>query len=203
MRVMPSQTMWAGVAIAAVAAHFGLFGLLHWLEPQLSPKSSIISDYAETGSVWVATGAFLAFALVWLALAIALGGTAPSSPILTAGRVLFALAVLAILVGTLQPSSGDPRTPSALARVQNLVARPGLFLGIVLVSVGLRSVPGWGDLWPKLLLLSLAAAAMLPVTIAFLLERGLGGVAQRVIFALVYVWVVLVSSRIIATAGRA
>jgi hypothetical protein len=92
------------------------------------------------------------------------------------------LAVVGIATGALLPETADPRTAPILAKLQNIVARPGLFLGIILVSIGLRGASGWGDIWPVLLALSLVAAAMLPITIAVMLERGLGGVGQRLIF---------------------
>lgn len=187
----------AVVAIVAAASHLTLFALLHWLEPQLGVKASIISDYGETGSAWIGSLAFLAFAAVWLALAIALQAAAPANAWLTTGRVLFALSVGSIAAGAVFPEMMDPRTGGPLARIVNLLARPGLFLGIVLVSVGLRSVPGWGDVSTLLIGLSVAAAVLLPVTVAVLLERGVGGVGQRAIFLLLYVWVVVVSVRLI------
>jgi len=198
MYAVVSASAWAWVAIAGVASHLALFGLLHWLEPQLRPKTNIISDYGDTASSSVATVAFFAFAAIWLALALALYSALPRNLMLAAGQVLFFLAVIGITIGALFPETADPRTSSVLAKLQNIVARPGLFLGIILVSIGLRGATGWGDLWPMLLVLSLVAAAMLPITIGVLLERGFGGVGQRAIFACVYGWAVLVSTRILS-----
>jgi len=87
-----------------------------------------------------------------------------------------------------------------LARFSNLVARPGLFLAVVLVSVGLRGASAWQDLWPTLLALSLANVALLVISIVALLERGWGGIGQRIIFGVLYVWVVAVALRILAKA---
>lgn len=201
MQLGLSQSTWAGIAVAGMACHIVLFGLLHWLEPQLSPKSAIFSDYVKTRSSRIVRSALVAFAAMWLSMAIVLAGASPGNPFLASGRVLFLLAVIGMGIAAFSPSSGDPRSPTVLAKVQNLLARPGLFLGVVLVSVGLRGASGWGDLWPVLLVLSLATAAMLPITIGLLLERGLGGVGQRVIFALLYAWVVVVATRVLANAG--
>ncbi len=112
------------------------------------------------------------------------------------GQVLFGLAVIAILVAAVLPSSADPRTGSALASLMNLVARPGLFLGAVLVSWGLRTAKGWKDLAPTLLGLSLVVVVLLVVTIALLLDRGLGGLGQRALFVALYLWAGLVARRI-------
>ena len=198
-----SSSVWAVVAVLAVACHFALFALLHWLEPQLSPKASIISDYGETGSAWIGSLAFLAFASVWLALSIALPSALAGNWLLAGGRILFALSAIGIVAGAFLPESMDPRTAGPLARIVNLVARPGLFLALVLVSAGLRGIPEWRDLSVLLLALSVVTAALLPFTVAVLLDRGFGGVGQRAIFALVYVWVIVVSTRLIAIGGRA
>jgi hypothetical protein len=187
---------WASLAIAGVVAHIALFGLLHWLEPQLSPKSAIISDYAQTSSGPIATSAFLAFAGIWLSIALALAAASPRGSALTFGRVFLVLAAVGIVTGAALPETADPRTSSILASLQNLFARPGLFLAVILVSLGLRDASGWADLWPRLLALSSVAAAMLPVTIGVLLEQGYAGLGQRAIFALLYVWVVVVAIRL-------
>ena len=197
-----SSSVWAVIALLAIACHFVLFALLHWLEPQLSPKVSIISDYGETGSAWIGSLAFLAFASVWLALSFALPTALPDNWLLGAGRMLFALSAISIVAGAFLPESMDPRTAGPLAKIINLAARPGLFLAIVLVSAGLRRIPEWRDLSTLLLSLSIVAAALLPLTVAVLLDRGFGGVGQRAIFGLVYAWVLIVSVRLIAVGGR-
>lgn len=189
------------VAIGAVGAHALLFLTLHALEPGLDPLASIISDYAQTESAPVAIAAFLAFATVWGALAVALW-TPPRNPWLLAGRGLFALAAFAMIIAAFFPETADPRTGSVIARIQNLLARPGLFLGAVLVSWGLRRTPGWEDLAIKLIGMALGAAALLGATIAVLLQYGLGGLGQRAIFILLYLWVWLVGGRITRNTKR-
>lgn len=191
----------AQVALVATAAHAVTFLGLHLLEPQLSPVSSIISDYSGTASAWLAAGAFLIFASIWASLSVALSALPGRSRMMSAGRILFALGALAIVVAAVAPASADPRTGSVLANVQNVLARPGLFLGIVLVSVALRKAPGWEDIGLLLVALSTLAVVLLLATIGVLLDAGLGGIGQRAVFILVYVWVLLVSVRIIKKHG--
>ena len=93
--------------------------------------------------------------------------------------------------------TGLARTGTVFARVQNLFARPGLFIGVVAVSLGAAKTPGWGSKARSLVGLSISALLLLVVTVAFLLERGLGGVGQRLIFILLYSWAVLVSWHLI------
>lgn len=193
-----SSVAWAKVAVAGVVLHAILFGTLHVLEPQLGLFGSIISDYTATSSGWLATAAFLAFAAIWGALALAVSPVSSGRGLLQAGRGLFALAVLGIVVGALLPETADPRTPSMLSRLQNLIARPGLFLGILLVSVGLLRVPGWRGVARKLTALGTLAFGLLIVTIAVLLARDLGGIGQRAVFIALYVWVLVLARRIMA-----
>jgi hypothetical protein len=184
------------LAIICVLAHGLLFGLLHFMEPQLSPSGSIISDYKYTASAWLATLSFLFFATVWASLSIALAQV-PRSRLILAGRILFVLAFIFILAGNMFPSSLDPRSGTLLSNLQNILARPGLFMGVVLVSAGLSGKTGWKSIARILLVMSIVAFILLIVTITVLLPRQLGGIGQRLVFLLLYLWVLLISYKIL------
>lgn len=53
--------------------------------------------------------------------------------------------------------------------------------------------------WP--FLLAAAAVLLLVLTIAVLLEAGLGGLGQRLIFVLLYVWVLILAGRLLHLTG--
>jgi hypothetical protein len=178
----------ATIAIVAAVTHAVLFLGLHLFEPGMNPLSSIISDYSQTAHAGWATAAFVAFGFIWGAMAVVLSAAAESKGV-QVGRVLFALAMVAILVAAISPETADPRTGSAVARIQNMVARPGLFLGVLLASVGARRVTGWEAVGGKLVGLATAAIVVLVATIGFLLEMGLGGGGQRILFLILYLWV--------------
>lgn len=183
--------MLSKLAIAAVAYHSVAFAALHVLEPQVSPTRSLIGDYSPTDSGWLAASTFVAFAVVWAAVALALSGPTQSM-VLVAGRVLFAVAAVGLPVAAFVPSAADPRTKSALATALNLT-RPGLFVGILLVSIALARLPEWeGASW-SLVILAVVAFAVMMLSVRFLLDAGLAGVGQRVVFLLVYAWVLLVA----------
>ena len=110
-------------------------------------------------------------------------------------------ASVSILFAAVYPETADPRTGSTLSRIQNLISRPGLFLGVVLVSFGLRRAPGWQDIGARLLGLAVLASTLLVLSVAVLLESGLGGLGQRAIFLLLYVWAWLVARRTLRDRG--
>lgn len=186
----------ARLAIICILAHGLIFGLLHFSESQLNPSSSIISDYFHTSSAWLVTIALLFFALGWISISIALV-EAPQSRLISVGRVLFVLAFISIIIGVLFPASIDPRTGSLLSKIQNLLARPGLFLGVLLISLGLLGKSGWEIQSRILLTLSITASILLVITIKVFLPRGLGGIGQRLIFLLLYIWIWLAATRTI------
>ncbi len=176
------------VAIVAAVVHAALFIGLHVLEPGISPFASIISDYSQTPHAGWAMAAFVAFGIIWGAMAVAFSDAAESNSV-QVGRVLFALAMVAILVAAIFPATADPRTGSLVARIQNLMARPGLFLAVLLVSLGVRRVAGWEVVAGRLVGLAMAAIVLLVATIGLLLEAGFGGLGQRILFLVLYAWV--------------
>ena len=188
MRPSPLNVWASRLAVVACGVHALLFFALHVLEPGLSPASSIISDYAGAGQATLTAATFVTFAVVWASLAVALGA-APSARTLDVGRALMALASAAILFVAVVPEWADPRAAGAVAQVQNLLARPGLFVAIVLVSLGLRPAPSWRRSRDALLGLAIGCALGLVLTVTVLLAAGYGGIGQRVLFLALYVWV--------------
>jgi hypothetical protein len=193
MRIATIATV---LSLVFILSHGLIFVVLHFIEPQLNPVSSIISDYAQTSSIWVMKLSLVAFALVWISLSIALEKVS-RSPLILVGRALFALAFVSILIGIVFPASMDPRTGSLLSKFQNLLSRPGLFLGILLVSIGLFRQSDWKTQAPWLLGLGIAASVLLVLTIIVLLPLELGGIGQRFVFLVIYLWVCLTGIRLL------
>lgn len=199
-----SVSVVAWIAVAGVLCHAAAFGLLHLLDPGIDPVRSIISDYVGGGYPALARVAFFAFAVIWGALAVALGAVRPRRRLVLAGRILFGIAVIGVLLAAFVPSMADPReaaSSSVIGTLSGRIGRPALFVGVLLVSVGVRRIPGWERTARILVLLAALAAVGLGLTLGLLLEAGFGGVGQRVIFVLLYVWAVLISLRILAS-GR-
>ena len=108
------------------------------------------------------------------------------------------LAALSILAVAVAPEIGDPRTEGLAARVVNVLPRPGLFAGILLVSLAVRGSPGWGPTASVLTVLAVISLLLLILTIAVLLEAGYAGLGQRALFVCVYAWVGIVSVRLMS-----
>jgi Protein of unknown function (DUF998) len=186
----------------AVVVHCAVFVILHLLQPHLSVSTSLISDYAATEHRFLTSVAYLAFATVWFALARALGRiTLVPLATITLARLLFVIAGVTIVLAAFDPMATDPRHRDSLGAMRTIMtrfARPGLFVGVVLVSLGVRRLPGWEDIAPKLTAVAAAALVVFVATIALLLNAGLGGIGQRLLFLLIYAWVLLFAGRLVS-----
>lgn len=195
----------AWVAIAGVICHAALFGLLHILDPRIDPVLGIISEYVRGAAPGVARATFFAFAAIWGGLAVALGRIGGRNRLVLAGRILFAVAMIGVLIAGLVPAIADPRaeaSSSLLGTISGRIGRPALFVGVLLISVGARRIPGWEDTAGILVLIAVLGLLGLVLTLGLLLEAGTGGVGQRVIFVLLYAWAVLVALRILRRGGQ-
>lgn len=190
---MRSAFVWtAGAAIGVQAL---TFALLHGLEPGLGWKSSLITDYVATEHASVARVSLAAFGVSWLALGVLLLGVL--------GRGAGAWIVFVLMVGaglsliyssTMSAGALDPRVSGGPVATQRLfgVARLGLFVSLVVASILLRGVTGWEGIAPTLIVVSVTILTLLVVTLAVLLNRGLAGLPQRLVFVLTYAWVGMV-----------
>jgi hypothetical protein len=184
--------MFSRMALWLVGIHALIFFALHFMEPKVSPIDGIISDYLTTPSKSLASFAFVVFAIIWVSLAVALSFATQNATIVI-GRVLFVLCSLAILVPTAFPEASDPRSSGVIASLLNIFARPGLFVGLLLVSVGIRSTTSLKPLSLKLTLLSCVSFLLTIVTVSVLLKAGGAGVGQRIVFILIYIWIILLA----------
>ena len=162
--------------------------------------SGIISDYGRREYAWLQRLSFVFFAVMWGALSGAMSILPQRRPTIVA-RLIFVAVVPLLLVGAVVPSAMDPRDPTFLSTALN-ASRPAQFVAMLLVSVGLRKSSGWEDRARVLLALTLAAFALLLVSLAVLLEAGYAGLTQRAVFAIFYAWVSLLSVRLIRASSQ-
>lgn len=174
--------------------------LLHWLRPDVSALARVTSEYAVGPYGLLMTGAFFLFSFALAALAIGLARELDTPVRASAGIIALLVAALATAVaGTVPVDVGAPRpvTPTGWAhRIAAIVAFTAMAVAPLLLARPFRQRSGWrglarlGTAVGTIGLLGFAAIQLV------LLERGLAGAAQRVILALVIVWMMAVAARL-------
>lgn len=168
----------------AVVIHAASTALLHWLVPGVNPLSEMVSAYLNSEYQWLSRTTFvaLACALGFLGTALVLRQT--QGAVFWVALVLAAIAVVGL--------SGVATVPGA-ARVLAAPSQPAVVLSILLLSLVLRQDAAWQSAGPYLLGISFALIALFVATIVLgtLASAGLGGLANRVVLVLIYLWVIL------------
>lgn len=184
-----SARWWGWLAIVAVVYHAVAMIALHLLVPEVDPARTMVGAYLTSPYRFLSRTTFLALGCALIALVMGL------RPVLLTGRlrhlvtVLLGIAVLGFL--------GVAAFPGA-ARPIAVVTQPATVLAIVVLSWILRKEPPWSSVGTALLVVAGLLFALFVATIVtgFLVARGLGGLANRVVLVLIYTWIVLVASRL-------
>ena len=175
------------MAIIAVAYHASAMALLHLLAPQVDPVTEMVGAYLAGPHQLLARSTFLALAcalaFIWLPLA---GGV---------GAGVLARVALGLLAVASAGFFGVAAAPEA-ARVLAAPTRPATVVSILLLSVALRRQPRWRRLGGVLLPIGTALVTLFVLTVALgtVVSMGYGGLANRVVLALIDSWVVLVAA---------
>lgn len=105
MRSRPATTVGGAVAIGAVAVAFALLIVLHLLQPELSPATSVVSQYALGAGGWIMAVVFAALGASCLATAAALRVQVRSGAGV-AGLVLLVVAAIGLVLAAIFPLGG-------------------------------------------------------------------------------------------------
>jgi hypothetical protein len=186
----------AWLAVFAVAIHAVATVLLHWFVPSVNPFSEMVSAYLSTEYQWLSRITFVALASALGILSTALLLHQTQSALFIVALVLVAIAAIGLL--------GVAVVPGA-ARVFAVPAQPAAVAAILLLSLVLRQEAVWRGVGPFLLGISFALVALFFATIVFrvIVSAGLGGLANRVVLVLIYLWVLLVARGLIESAAGA
>ncbi len=79
--------------------------------------------------------------------------------------------------------------------VGSVMAFPPLLIALLSLSLAGRRAPGWRDLGGLLLILALVSISLFLLGILVLSDRGFAGLGQRLFFATVFGWIVVVARR--------
>jgi Protein of unknown function (DUF998) len=96
----PAKTVSGAVVIGAVAVAFALLCVLHLLQPELSPATSVVSQYALGARGWMMAVVFAALGAACLATAAVLRGQVRGGAGVT-GLVLLVVAAIGLVLAAL------------------------------------------------------------------------------------------------------
>lgn len=199
-RVRPEALAW--FTLVGVVAYVAIDVLLRFLRPGYSLLRNAESDYGRGSWYWVMDLNFLLRCAVSLALAVALSRAVRLDGRARAGvGLLVAWAVCSGLLAFFaddvegQPVHGSGVVHIALA----LIAFPCVAIGVILMSVSLRSDPGWRSAGAVLLGISImGAAAFLLLGSAAGHKHAPGGLYERIFLGLEMLWIALAAGYLIA-----
>jgi hypothetical protein len=177
-RLARAAIIGAGCALAAVIA-------LHLLNPEYDLVARPLSDYAVGRGGWLIATAIFAFAISALAIARGLSTTRASR----AGVVSLYIAGIAYLIASIFPT--DARLDNtvvtlagALHFVAGYLSSPALVIAAILLARDSRALAF--ALWASLVIL-------VSVNI---LEWHIGGIGQRIFFAMALAWIIQTARRL-------
>lgn len=180
-----------------------MIALLHGLRPDVDALARVTSEYAVGPYGFLMTSAFLALsvalAVLGMGLTRALSTPARSAP----GIVLLFLAAIAIVaaaffpvdVGAVRPITAEGR----VHRIAAILAFASMTLAPILLARQFGRHPHWRKLGRIGGVVGVTGLLGFVAIQLVLLERGLAGAAQRVILALVIVWMSAVALRLTST----
>lgn len=199
---------WGRVIQAAVLYYVVAALILHVLQPDISPLALPMSIYVLGRGGFLMTLTFFALAIALLATASALGRRLPGAWTRHAGLFFMMLAALATMVAGTFPNDGRPPPLLPVTRTgwthmfAGMVAFPSFLLGPFFLTLALRRQEEWRSMYPALasVVVLLALSVIAFVTIAA--PRDLAGIAQRVVFVLLFAWLLLVARGLISSTVR-
>lgn len=189
------------VSVGGVGYFVGVIAILHVLRPDVSPMAAVTSEYAVGPYGFLMTSAYFMFAIALIALGVGLTRVLPR-PAATPGIALLFVAAMGTTVAGLVPVDvGAPRPVTAqgwVHRIAAIAAFGSMTLGPLLLSRVFRREPGWRHVaWLARLTGALGLLGLIAMQ-AVLLERGLGGAAQRMVLLLIVTWILASDFRIMA-----
>ena len=176
------------LTLGALSYHASAMVLLHLVARDVNPVTDMIGAYLAGPHQLLARSTFLALACALAFLGLALVGRLPAGAL---ARVAMGLLVIASA-----GFFGVAAAPEA-ARVLAAPTRPATVISILLLSLALRQQPQWRGVGRLLLGIGTALVALFVVTVGVgtAVLQGYGGLANRVVLALIDFWLLLVASR--------
>lgn len=173
------------LAMAAILFHAVATALLHLLVPQVDPLADMASAYLYSDHQVLSRCTFLALGVALASLGLALRTHLSSGLLPKAAAALLVVSVVGF-IGV----AGFPEAAAYFA----IPTQPATVLSILLLSISLPRDPLFASV--RGILLAIAVALMglflLSVVLGTLISMGVGGLANRLVLVLIYIWVALV-----------
>ena len=184
LMVIGAVLYWTSVALA-----------MHILEPEFNPIRVPMSAYVLGAyGAWMTT-TYFAWSAALLGVGFGLVRTLPRTRLTRAAFSVFLIAGAGVILAGLFPMDfpPPPRTLSGrLHATGGLFAFPTMALGAFLFSLSFRRDGYWRKVSVPALGLSAGIIAVLVLAIFSLLVLGFAGYAQRLFFALLIAWMIVV-----------
>ena len=196
----PNARLAARTIQFAVLFYIVVAGLMHFLQPGYSPVTMPMSAYVLGTAGFLMTLTFFALSLALLATWFGLRSQLPPGWKSRLGTCFILLAAAATVVAGVFPDDGlqPPLLPVSTTgwvhMAAGMIAFPSFLFGPLFLTLALRNHPDWRSRMPALLtvIVLLALAAIWFVGLAA--SNSMAGLAQRVLFALLFVWLVLIAN---------
>lgn len=183
------------IVIGAVAYWASVVVAMHFVEPEFNPVRVPMSAYVRGDhGAWMTTTYFV-WSTALLGAGCGLVRTLTRTRLTKAAFSIFLLAAAAVFVAGLFPMDFPPPVRTLSGRLHatgGLFAFPTMALGALLFSLSFRHDASWRKLSVPALALSAGALAVFVLAICSLLVLGFAGYAQRVFFALLIAWMIMV-----------
>jgi hypothetical protein len=183
------------IVIGAVLYQSAVLLLMHVLQPEFSMIRAPMSAYVlGTYGPWVTTTYFV-FSAALIGVAHGLARTLPRTRLRTIAFTVFLISSAGVLLAGLFPMDfpGPPQTTSGrLHAAGGTLAFPTMSLGTFLFSLAFRRDRYWKKVSVPTLALSTGIIVVFVLATLSLLILGFAGYLQRVLFALLWPWLIVV-----------
>jgi hypothetical protein len=181
--------------IGAVVYSLSVVLSMHVLEPEFSPIRAPMSAYVLGAyGPWVTT-TYFAWCTALLGAGYGLAKALPRTRLTRIACSALLIAAAGALLAGLFPMDfpGSPRTSSGrLHALGGSICFPTKVLGTFLFSLSIRRDECWRRVSVPLLALSAGIIGVFVFGILSLLTLGFAGYVQRVLFALLYAWMIMI-----------
>lgn len=173
-----------------------VFLAMHVLEPQFNPLKDPGSAYVVGAYGALMTTTYFALSAALLAAGIGLATRLPGGGSTRTALALFLVAGAGALIAGIFPMDYPPPARTSTGRLHvlgGLLTFPAWVLGTLLFSLSIRRDSRWTKRSHVLTALSASSIAMLVVMIVSVRLLGFAGLAQRLLLALLFAWMVVVA----------